>query len=144
MDLPRLTCPECWGEGTVEVPALSMAHEADTEIERCPECGGEKRVQVEECPDCRGEGEVEGICPNCNGIGTRYPERNGGVCSRCGGGGRYGMVDCDSCDGVGVKVPGPGPGKLVPLPLELLAELVEWEDGAERENSQREAMEDVA
>lgn len=131
MSLPRLTCPECWGEGTVEVPALPMVHEADTEIERCPRCGGERRVQVEECPDCRGEGEVEYVRDH-----GRRPEDHHTT--------SY-LAPCDSCDGVGVKVPGPVPGKLVPLPLELLAELLEWEDGAEeRESTREEAMQDVA
>ncbi len=50
-----------------------------------------------DCPHCDGYGRH--ICHNCNGLGSRHPERDGELrCYVCGGGGEVG---CGHCDGEG-------------------------------------------
>ena len=50
-----------------------------------------------DCPKCEGYGSA--ICPNCNGNGTRYPERPNSLrCSVCNG---RGELDCPHCTGEG-------------------------------------------
>ena len=73
----RVTCEECYGDGTVE----------------CGECDGDGEV---ECHYCEGEGEVEGFdgmedCDYCDGRGRE-------TCNYC-----FGETDleCSECDGDG-------------------------------------------
>lgn len=50
-----------------------------------------------ECEACAGIGRQ--LCQNCNGNGTRYPERPGGaICRECRGSGERA---CAACDGEG-------------------------------------------
>lgn len=119
--MKTVTCPECWGKMYEEVMDLHPAHAADTVRVMCSACEATGEVEVEDCPDCEGHGSVEAICSRCAGNGTRYPERNGPTCRKCGGSGTAGEQPCLSCDGWGKKAR--VQDKLVPLPAEMGEEL---------------------
>lgn len=49
------------------------------------------------CEACEGQGRT--ICANCNGNGTRYPERpRSAICRDCRG---QGEIVCAACEGEG-------------------------------------------
>lgn len=78
----------------------SFELDLEDEIDSCPECNGNGRINcykcdgngVADCEECGGDGEIDDeTCGNCGGDGTIE-------CDECDG---RGDVECDECNGKG-------------------------------------------